>query len=64
MKIFATNNDQVVDLERVISIETYFTCNVFIVEYTFINGKVIKSINADSELASKEKWAAVELMTK
>ncbi|PTB31491.1 hypothetical protein DAT36_16785 [Photobacterium phosphoreum] len=64
MKIFATNNDQVVDLERVISIETYSTCNVFIVEYTFINGKVIKSINADSELASKEKWAAVELMTK
>jgi hypothetical protein len=64
MKTFATNNDQVVDLERVISIETYSICNVFIVEYTFINGKVIKSINADSELASKEKWAAVELMTK
>ena len=63
MKIFLTNNDQVIDLEYVIAIDVQDVCNVFVVEYTLINGKVIKSINMDSELASKEKWAAFKLMT-
>ncbi|WP_419206000.1 hypothetical protein [Photobacterium leiognathi] len=63
IKKFLTDNDQVIDLEYVIAIEVQTVCNAFIVEYTFINGKVIKSIHMDAELASKEKWAAFKLMT-